>query len=134
MRRALRIGSLLTLAIAVPVMVATATYALGVRSLAPATRLQVSVTGGPGDLSPTPGRSTPNDRGGSTTGGRGATGTGGGRGESTPGGIVDDHGGDSTSGSGDGSSDSGSGSSDSGSGSSGSDRSGSGSGHGGGDD
>jgi hypothetical protein len=127
MRRALRIGGLLTLAIVIPLVVATATYAIGVRSLAPATRLQVSVIGG-SDPSPAPGRTTPDDRGGSSTGNHGATGAGG---ESTSGGIIDDHGGDSSSGSGDGSN-SGPGSGDSGSG--GSSGSGSGSGHGGGDD
>lgn len=81
MPRALRTGALIALAIAIPVVVASATYAIGVRSLAPTTRLQVNVSNRTGE-SPSPGRSA-DDHGGATPG-RSDSGSG-----------TDDHGGSS---------------------------------------
>jgi hypothetical protein len=82
MPRTLRRAGLIALAIAIPVVVASATYAIGVRSLAPTTRLQVNVANQtPGD-SPSSGR-TSDDHGGSTAGQDGASGG------------ADDHGGTS---------------------------------------
>ena len=140
MRRTLRIGGLTAIAIAIPVVVASATYAIGVRSLAPTTRLEVSVSAGSDEHTPQPARSSPDDHdgrgsddnGGGTSGGSGSTSGGS---SPTPGG--DDHGGkgsgsDDRSGSGSGSGSSGSGSGGSGSG--GGDGSSGSSGHGGGDD
>jgi hypothetical protein len=131
MPRALRTGGLIALAIAIPLVVASATYAIGVRSLAPTTRLQVNVSKAVGE-SPSPGRSSDNPGdptpGHDGTGGGGSSGTSGGSGP-TPGGASpsdgDHHGGKSGTDDGGGS---GSGSGSSGSGSSGTDS------HGGGDD
>ena len=55
MPRTLRTGALIVLAIAIPVVVASATYAIGVRSLAPTTRLQVNVANPTAGDSPSPG-------------------------------------------------------------------------------
>jgi hypothetical protein len=86
MPRALRTAALIALAVAIPVGVASATYAIGVRSLAPTTRLQVNVANqAPGD-SPSPGR-TSDDHGGSTAGHDGGTDDHGGTSKGTSGGT-----------------------------------------------
>jgi hypothetical protein len=153
MPRALRTGALIALAIAIPVVVASATYLIGVRSLAPATRLQVNVAKQAAEhATPSTGRSSVDDHGGSTPGRGGSSvgtddhggtssGTSGGSGSgSSPGGGSspsgeDHHGGKSGSDDGGKSGSGGGGSGGSGSGGSGSDdHSGHGGGGGGGDD